>query len=145
MMKIFVNIRLGIVLVFIIIFFGCVRTNIKNESMLTLCSDLTKLSSAVESEVRYPSTSENISDSKLLKLATEHDHSLLTPFSNYTIKLLKQNRHAIMLICSGDGKQALIEDVGCTAKPDKHWWKIQPAHACEFTLTVSDSCEVGNN
>lgn len=146
-MKNFVNIRLSIILISLIIFSGCAVNSLADESekMLSLGSALTKLSAAVDSTVRYEDLPEDISDSELLALATKHDPTLLSPFSDYVKKVRRQNHHAIMLICSGDGKQALIEDVGCTAKLDKHSWEIKPALSCEFTLTVSNSCEVGNN
>ena len=56
-------------------------------------------------------------------MATAHDPGLLDPFSEYMLKAVSQNNHAIVLVCTNDGMKALLEDAGCTSKMDMHWWK----------------------
>lgn len=111
----------------------------KTEEMYIKASALTKLSASVESTVRYKNPPENISDEALLKLATEHDSALLAPFNDYTLKVLKSDKHAAVLVCTKDSTQALLEDAGCTAPMDVHRWK-NAAEPCEFTLELSTLC-----
>lgn len=120
---------------------GCatVGQKIDPESMYVTASALTKLSASVESTVRYKNPPEDISDSDLLKLATRHDPSLLGPFAGYTIKVLREDRHAVVLVCSEDGTRGLLEDAGCTAAMDKHVWQVKE-NACVFTLSVREVC-----
>jgi len=127
----------------ILLMAGCASVEQKSDSetMYVAASALTKLSTSVESTVRYKRPPENISDKELLALATEHDPSLLAPFSGYTIKVLREDRHAAVLICSKDGLYGLLEDVGCTAAMDKHLWQIDGSQ-CTFTLLPSVACAV---
>ena len=120
---------------------GCVTVDEKTDtqSMYVTASALTKLSASVESNVRYKNPPADISDADLLVLATRHDPSLLEPFSGYQLKVLREDHHASVLVCSADGARALLEDVGCTAEMDKHAWQSK-AYACVFTLSPKDLC-----
>ncbi len=120
---------------------GCASAGptIDQESMYILASALTKLSASVESTVRYKNPPSDISDDELLKLSTQHDPALLDPFAGYTLKVLQEDRHAIVLVCTEDGAQGLLEDVGCSAAMDKHVWQLE-MNACVFTLSPADVC-----
>ena len=116
----------------------------ESNKMHTLASALTKLSTAVESSVRYKSPPEGMPDADLLAMATQHDPQLLRPFSPFRLKILRQQRHAIVLVCTQDGEKALLEDAGCTAKLDVHLWKITPPKLCAFTLRAEQVCGTPN-
>ena len=119
---------------------GCGKKDqIDEKEMYRLASSLTKLAKVVEATVRYKKPPEKISDSDLLKLACERDPKLLEPFKKYTVKVHKEKRHAIVLVCTSNGKRGLLEDAGCTAKMDKHLWKSSVA--CKFTLKVKNICK----
>ncbi|PKP60086.1 hypothetical protein CVT91_05610 [Candidatus Atribacteria bacterium HGW-Atribacteria-1] len=120
---------------------GCVAdgSTTDSDSLYITASALTKLSASVESTVRYKNPPDNIPDEDLLKLATEHDPSLMAPFSGYTVKVLREDRHAVVLVCSEDGALGLLEDVGCTAAMDKHLWQVEGSD-CSFTLSPSSAC-----
>jgi hypothetical protein len=135
-------VRRTIIFGLIIVLAGCALTSGAGESerMLVLGSALTKLSSAAESAARYKHPPENISDAKFLSLATKHDPTLLQPFSEYAVRVLLQDRHAVVLVCTNDKTRALLEDAGCSAELDRHLWENKPARPCEFTLKVSDVC-----
>jgi len=111
-----------------------------SERMLPLSSALTKLSATVESTVRYKNPPADISDSELLILSTKHDPRILEPFSDYTVRVLNQDRHAVVLVCGKDGKYALLEDAGCSPELDKHLWKEQQPPPCQFSLSPSIIC-----
>ncbi len=108
----------------------------EQEEMFTLASALTKLTTAVESKVRFENTPTDLNSQKLLQLATQHDPGLLNPFSEYVLKTANQNRHAIVLVCTADGMKALLEDAGCTSKMDMHWWRDQPDRPCEISQNI---------
>lgn len=119
---------------------GCGKKDKPDEkTMNTLASSLTKLAAAVESTVRYKKPPAGISDEELLNMATKHDPKLLEPFENYTVKVSQENRHAIVLVCTPDGKKGLLEDAGCSGAMDKHLWKT--SSSCKFTLGVDDVCK----
>jgi len=125
-----------------VLLIGCSIYSVSSsdEDMYKLASALTKLSASVESTVRYKDPPQNLSDDELFKLATRHDPSLMQPFTGYKLRVLNQERHAIVLICSKDGTRAFLEDAGCTSKLDAHLWQSEPQPACEFTLTVAQTC-----
>ena len=92
---------------------------------------LSKLSAAVESTVRYKNPPKELSNEDLLELSTQHDPSLRKPFEHYLVKILSENRHAILLVCL-DEETAILEDAGCTKELDKHHWK--ESAPCQFSL-----------
>ena len=110
------------------------------ERYLILASALTKLSASVESTVRYKNPPENMTDNELLLLSTKHDPSLLEPFSDYTVKAIGENRHAIVLICLKNNNKAILEDAGCSKELDLHHWKEKEMPECSFTLNVTTAC-----
>lgn len=119
---------------------GCSLTSADdNEKYLILGSALTKLSSSVESAVRYKNPPSNATESELLGFATKHDPGLLRPFDGYTIRVKAENRHGFVLVCSTDFQKAILEDAGCTAKLDVHRYKEMGA-SCDFTLKAGDVC-----
>ncbi len=63
--------------------------------------------------------------------------ALLTPFAGYTLKARIQNGVAVILLCSKDGKEGIIEDVTCTTRPDTHRPSGSP---CEYLLNVDAVC-----
>jgi hypothetical protein len=60
-------------------------------------------------------------------------------FAPYQLKVQYQHPYAILLLCTQDGKQALLEDAGCSAKLDR---KVRNEAPCEFTLRVKENCQV---
>lgn len=117
------------------------KTTYNKETVMPLASSLTKLSTAVESAVRYKNPPENINEARLLIYATEHDPRLVKPFKGYRIRILRQKNHAAVLVCTKDGKFALLEDAGCTGKMDNLLWELQPRKVCEFTINLQEVCQ----
>jgi len=99
---------------------------------------LTKLTKAVESKVHYnQECTAKMTDKEALYYAIAHDPGLLEPFTDLTVKVSQQNRHAILLVCTPDGVTAIFEDAGCTAGLDWTWERDTPK-PCVFTLKVCD-------
>jgi len=113
--------------------------NVNNEVMLTRASQLAKLSTAVESTVRYKNPPADLDEQGLLKFATRHDPQLLDNFADYKVRVLVAERHSVVLVCTKDGKRGLLEDAACTAAFDQHLWK-DSSKPCEFTLTTKTAC-----
>lgn len=110
------------------------------EDMLKLGSALTKLSAAVESTCRYKSSSAEAKDAELLAFATQHDPSLLQHFSGLRVLARCDARHGAVLICNDSGDEALLEDVGCTAKLDRHAWRDDSRTKCAYTVSPRQLC-----
>lgn len=110
------------------------------EAMLVQASALTKLAAAAESAVRYKNAPAELADRALLQWAASHDPVLLAPFAAYTLKVLRRDRHAVVLMCSVDGTVALLEDAGCTAELDRHRWRDAPDAACGFSIEPALVC-----
>ncbi|WP_419658512.1 hypothetical protein Dvar_73370 [Desulfosarcina variabilis str. Montpellier] len=125
--------------IIVLVMAGCgKKEKIDEKEMSRLGSALTKLSSAVESTVRYKKPPKGISDADLLKLATQHDPKLLEPFSKYTLKVQQENRHGIVLVCDKKGKRGLLEDAGCSRAMDANLWRSKAS--CKFTLNADSVC-----
>jgi hypothetical protein len=110
-----------------------------SEEMLKRGSALTKLSASMEALIRYGNPATAATEPELLTQGTAHDPALLTNLGSYRIRVRADDRHAIVLMCSADGKRALLEDAGCTGELDAQHWN-KPALTCEFTLTAASAC-----
>jgi hypothetical protein len=110
------------------------------DRMFSLASALTRLTSAVESAVRYKNVPAGASDEAVLDLATRHDRSLLEPFARYRLRVQRQGRDAVVLVCSRTLAVRLLEDAGCSARLDRHHWQSPVALPCEFTINVATAC-----
>lgn len=110
------------------------------DRMYSLASALTRLTSAVESAVRYKNVPPDAGDEAVLDLATKHDRSLLEPFARYRLRIQRQGRDAVVLVCSRKHAVRLLEDAGCSARLDRHHWQSTVALPCEFTIDVATAC-----
>ncbi len=99
------------------------------EKMRTLSSALTKLSASVEATLKKP-----------LEPSTKEEASLREPFREYSVKILRENNHAIVLVCTKDGTKALLEDAGCTPEMDSNRWMSKELPPCTFILS-SEVCK----
>ncbi len=109
------------------------------EDMYIKASALTKLSAAVESTVRYKNPPSSLTDEQLLELATRHDPILLENFEGYKLRVRREGRHAVVLVCDVFGKRALLEDVGCSGRMDQAHWMGNP-EPCEFSIDLRQQC-----
>lgn len=132
------GISMNVILVCILTSCAFVSHKDNSEAMYIKASALTKLSAAVEATVRYENPPANLSDRDLLILSTQDDPTLLEPFTGDVLKVSRDFNHAIVLVCSSESNQALLEDAGCTAKLDNHLW--QQNLLCQFTLKAETMC-----
>ena len=109
------------------------------ERFFALAQPLTKLTAAIEKTLRDKHVDQNLSDEALVKLATEHNSSLIKPFRDFQIKLSREKNYVILLVCTKDGAGALFEDASCTTEMDYNRWMPKQLFPCTFTLS-SDIC-----
>lgn len=117
------------------------NVSVDKDRMYILSSQLTKLSAAVESTVRYKNPPASLDEQGLLKLATQHDPGLLEAFSQFQVHARSSQRHSVVLICTEDGLHALLEDAACTPALDRQHWRDAPGQRCEFTIETVTVCE----
>ena len=117
-----------------------INANADNDGMFIMSSQLTKLSAAVESTVRYKNPPADLDEQGLLILSTQHDSQLLENFSGFKVRALSKERHSVVLICTVDGLRGLLEDAACTPALDRHHWKDSPNQPCEFTVETVTAC-----
>src|SRR6185369_13934596 len=107
-----------------------------------LSTKMVNLSSAVDTYFGDKTKIPTGNDVTILQNATTHDKRLLDPvFEPYLLKVQYQNPYAVLLLCSKDGKRAIMEDAGCSARLDRQIIQDAP---CEFTLHVIKGCLVEN-
>lgn len=105
-----------------------------------LSTQMVNLSSAVDAYFADLPQAPTDSDAIILQKATTHDKRLLAPeFARYLLKVQYQNPYAVLLLCSKDGQQAIMEDAGCSARLDRQVMHRAP---CEFTLRIKQGCQV---
>ncbi len=110
------------------------------ERMYALAPALTRLTSAVESAVRYKNAPPGLRDDALLEFATRHDRSLLEPLKRFRVLAKREGRDAVVLVCGRKQPVRLLEDAGCSAKLDRHHWRSPEPLPCEFTLDAAAIC-----
>lgn len=78
-------------------------------------------------------------DQEILSAAVERsgNPALLKPFEGYVLKARIQDGVGIILLCSRDGKEGIIEDVTCTTRPDSYRPTGSP---CTYLLDVKLVC-----
>jgi len=120
---------------------GCTPTSKppNSEEMFIKASALTKLATAVESTVHYKNPPPGLDEKELLMRATQHDPALLQNFKGYKVRVLRQDKHSVVLICDASGQRALLEDAGCSGRMDRHRWMGKP-QPCEFSVDTKEIC-----
>jgi hypothetical protein len=113
------------------------------DRMYQLGASLNAVAAAVESTVRYKNPPPDLTDAQLLELATQHEPQMLEPLAKYVLKIKREGGHAVVLVCARKSNVALLEDAGCTARTDRHAWRLNPAPPCEFALRPADACRSG--
>lgn len=106
-----------------------------------LSTKMVNLSSAVDAYFSDLAEAPPVdTDLNILQSATKRDPRLLAPdFEPYLLKVQYQKAYAVLLLCSKDGEQAIMEDAGCSARLDR---QVIDAAPCKFTLVIKPSCQV---
>lgn len=129
-----------LVVVAILLATGCAWAQFDDTTMFPLASAVTKLSAAVDA---YVSSTANLpsNSNAIIEAATAHDPALRQPFHPYQVRLKIEGRNSAVLVCSLDGRRALIEDAGCTAKVERQAWRESPPPPCVSALDLATVCK----
>jgi hypothetical protein len=115
-----------------------------DERMRWLKPAVAKLTATIQSKVNDENFDANTTNEELLELATKEDKSLIDPFyDHYSIKISREKKHAIVMICTKDEKYVWFEDLGCTDEVDMEYWTFKRAYPCDFQLSAK-WCEDSN-
>jgi hypothetical protein len=115
----------------------CPTVDPQLEAISRLDDYLIPLSKAVD--VIADSLPPDARDEEVFKAASERSGTtkLLEPFSSYLLKARIQEGVGVILVCSKDGKEGIIEDVSCTTRPDT----LRPSGSpCVYLLDVKAVC-----
>jgi hypothetical protein len=106
------------------------------EDMQTMSLKLVSLTKMVEAGIRYENMNLERGERPLLICATAEDEKLFHWLDDsYYIRADIKAGHAVVLVCTKDGKKGLYEDTNCVEGPDVDLRKYD--NKCEFTLTES--------
>lgn len=132
-------IRRTLVSTLLVVTAGCVSTSPQPdpEEMYQKAAALTKVTAMVESLVTYSDVALN---ADLLAAATGHDPEILKFFEGYELRAGQTQGRGAVVMCTQGGGEALLLDVGCTAKLDYHWWQTEAREPCEVPLDAAAVC-----
>lgn len=119
---------------------GCASAVHDEQDLYEKASALTKVSSALEAAVYFDTPPEGLQDRALLEHATQDDPTVLEPFKGLTLKADHFQNHGVVLMCDSAGQEALIQDLGCTAAPDIHYWDTPEVEPCRIAPSAIAAC-----
>lgn len=116
--------------------FGCAKdyTNEKMQPMAATASDLAR--TVMLFAKKNPAKAALLDDRDLVRQATAFDPKLLESYKGFVVR---GNVDGVILVCTGDGRRGLFEDIECTDKVDKLTWSEHNA-PCQFTLKAETVC-----
>ncbi len=114
---------------------GCITPTQRVERLVT---PLPKLTAVVEALVRYPDPASPVPDALLVSEAMKDKPELQRAFRGYPIKVRHDTKNTVILVCSPDGKYALLEDASWTLGVDHKWYLTKPPMPAEFTMDPAE-------
>jgi len=76
----------------------------------------------------------NVADDKLVAATFQKKPELERDFRGYTIQTASSGTNIVVLVCTVDGKYALIEDASWTPYVDKKWYEMEPQRPARFSI-----------
>jgi len=76
----------------------------------------------------------NVPDDKLVAATFQKKPELERDFRGYVIETASSGTNIVVLVCTVDGKYALIEDASWTPYVDKKWYETEPQHPARFSI-----------
>ena len=122
--------------IFLVTIFAC-ATVYNDERMQPLAATAGDLARAV---MRFsnnnPAQAALLDDQELVRQATAYDPKLLEPYKDFVVR---GTADGVILVCTGDGRRALLEDAECSDKVDRQLWSDNDA-PCQFTIELETVC-----
>jgi hypothetical protein len=129
-------------LLFVLVAFvsGCVfcpRVDPKYKLIMKLDDYMIPLAKAVD--IVVDELPPEAKDQEILLAAVKRSGNpgLLRPFEGYVLRARMESGVGVLLLCSPDGKEGIIEDVTCTTRPDTHRPTGSP---CNYLLDAKRVC-----
>ena len=115
----------------------CPRVDPKYKLIMKLDDYMIPLAKAVD--IVVDELPPEAKDQEILLAAVKRSGNpgLLKPFEGYVLRARMENGVGVLLLCSPDGKEGIIEDVTCTTRPDTHRPTGSP---CAYLLDVKRVC-----
>lgn len=66
--------------------------------------------------------------------------ALMSMFSDKKLLFHIDGTYGSVVMCDEAGNEALVEDAGCSEKPDYEPWKLSEAQPCKFSLDLQKTC-----
>ncbi len=76
----------------------------------------------------------HVPDDQLVNATFQKKPRLAQDFAEYVIRTQSRGMNLVVLVCTKDGKHALIEDASWTPYVDKKWYETEPTHPTVFTI-----------
>lgn len=116
----------------------CPPVDPQQKLIMQLDDYLIKLSKAID--VLADKLPPDAKDEEIFEAAVKRsgNSDLLKPFEGLVRKARIEDGTGVILLCSPDGKDGIIEDVTCTTRPDMHRPTGSP---CTYLLDVKRVCE----
>jgi|WetSurMetagenome_2_1015567.scaffolds.fasta_scaffold61606_3 hypothetical protein len=97
-------------------------------------SSVPKLTTAIVAEVCDTDSGCKLSEDQLVENAMKGNPEFKRTFHDLKIKVKHNNEEVVVLICTPDGKYALIEDASWTLGVDRKWYLSKTLPPAEFTI-----------
>jgi hypothetical protein len=123
--------------IIIVIISGCCAKKYTDKTMQPLAATASDLARAdMLFAKNNPAEAASLNDRELVQRATAYDPNLLKPYEGLVVR---GTVDGVILVCTGDGRRGLFEDVECSDKVDKIMWSDINA-PCQFTLKSETVC-----
>jgi hypothetical protein len=76
----------------------------------------------------------HVPNDKLVSATFQKKPELGRDFQGYTIRIQASETNLVVLVCTKDGKYALLEDASWTPYVDKKWYETGSQHPAAFTI-----------
>ena len=120
----------------LIIYAACAK-GYTDEMMQPLAATASDLARAVMRFAKNnPTEAAALDYRELVRRATAFDPNLLESYKGFVVR---GTVDGAILVCTGDGRRGLFEDLECSDKVDKPVWSDKDA-PCQFTLTPETAC-----
>jgi hypothetical protein len=76
----------------------------------------------------------HVANDELVSATFQKKPELARDFQGYTIRAQSSGTNLVVLVCTEDGKYALLEDASWTPYVDRKWYETEPRHPATFTI-----------
>lgn len=116
---------------------ACPRHTTAPRAPQTLVSPVRNLTRALRTEIRYNAAGLTLTEDALLQSVLARKPELARAFHGIPVKLKRGTREVVVLVCTPDGKNAMLEDASWTPMAiDRNWYTAGQLPPCAFDPTL---------